>query len=444
MAERDFRSSRRVDTRGRRGLLPRAGRRRGQSLHVAVPGENDEDGRPPYAGIGVELRLARERRNLSAEEVAAHIRIQQQFVEAIEEGRFDALPGAVYVTGFLKAYATYLNFDPEYVVDQVRQESTMALGPTKLVAPGLVAEPRRPRSMVVMLSLLAAAVLYGGWTFLQSRGGGALNTVSTVPDRLVSLLQIGVEEAADPAGAPDARAVAEPDPRGVAQTEPEPVTEGVPRALPSDTAAGEAAAALEAAREVDPASTADTVPSVDGSGGDTRAEATASPAAPGRTVESASAEDLPPQSPSMATVEVPRAESAAAVPPPPPPAPVAEIDVLSTPPARPAAGVSEGYEPQHFGGDNQGGRVVLRARLDAWVQVQGPRNELLLTRILRAGDTYHAPNRSDLVLTTGNVGGLEIIVDGEPLGPLGSIGEVRRDISLDAEELLAIAAARRR
>ncbi len=74
MAERDFRSSRRVHTRGRRGLLPSAGRRREQSLHIAVTGDGHEDGRPPYAGIGVELRLARERRNVSAEEVAAQIR----------------------------------------------------------------------------------------------------------------------------------------------------------------------------------------------------------------------------------------------------------------------------------------------------------------------------------------------------------------------------------
>ena len=96
-----------------------------------------------------------------------------------------------------------------------------------------------------------------------------------------------------------------------------------------------------------------------------------------------------------------------------------------------------GYRPQAYGASNRDARVVLRARAESWVQVQGANNELLLTRMLRAGDSYHAPNRNDLVLMTGNAGAIEIIVDGEALGALGPIGQVRRDIRLSADYLRA-------
>ena len=83
-----------------------------------------------------------------------------------------------------------------------------------------------------------------------------------------------------------------------------------------------------------------------------------------------------------------------------------------------------------------GSRVTLRARLDSWVQVSGEDDELLLTRILRAGDTYAVPNRPDLTLLTGNAGALEISVDGRVLPPIGPIGAVRRNVSLNPEDLL--------
>ena len=62
--------------------------------------------------------------------------------------------------------------------------------------------------------------------------------------------------------------------------------------------------------------------------------------------------------------------------------------------------------------------------------------ELLLTRILRAGDKYIAPAREDLVLMTGNAGALEVSVDGKVIPPLGPAGTVRRNVSLSAEKLL--------
>ena len=71
------------------------------------------------------------------------------------------------------------------------------------------------------------------------------------------------------------------------------------------------------------------------------------------------------------------------------------------------------------------------------MQIQGPNNELVLTRILRTGDIYQVPNRSGLLMVTGNAGALELRVDGNLVGSLGPVGVVRRNVSLDPETLAA-------
>lgn len=53
------------------------------------------------------LRGLREERAISLEEASARTRIRVPLLEALEEGRLDALPGLVYARGFLR---TYLNF----------------------------------------------------------------------------------------------------------------------------------------------------------------------------------------------------------------------------------------------------------------------------------------------------------------------------------------------
>ncbi|MCZ6765190.1 MAG: DUF4115 domain-containing protein, partial [Alphaproteobacteria bacterium] len=63
--------------------------------------------------------------------------------------------------------------------------------------------------------------------------------------------------------------------------------------------------------------------------------------------------------------------------------------------------------------------------------------ELLLTRLLRAGDSYAVPNRPGLQLSTGNAGAIEILVDGQPVPSIGAEGTVRRKVALDAERLKA-------
>ena len=89
--------------------------------------------------------------------------------------------------------------------------------------------------------------------------------------------------------------------------------------------------------------------------------------------------------------------------------------------------------------DDARGRVVLRAVRDSWVRVAGPDNRTVLSRVLRAGETWRAPDRAGLSMVVGNAGGLEVVVDGVTLPPLGEENRTRRDVPLDVEALLAFA-----
>ncbi|MCH8214953.1 MAG: DUF4115 domain-containing protein [Proteobacteria bacterium] len=89
-----------------------------------------------------------------------------------------------------------------------------------------------------------------------------------------------------------------------------------------------------------------------------------------------------------------------------------------------------------FGADNADSRILVRAKMNSWIQVRDDNgNRLLLTRLLRTGDTYRVPNRPGLKLLTGNAGALEILVDGIAVPSIGPLGAVRRSVALDIERL---------
>lgn len=84
--------------------------------------------------------------------------------------------------------------------------------------------------------------------------------------------------------------------------------------------------------------------------------------------------------------------------------------------------------------------IELRATSDAWIQVRAG-DQLLLTRLLRKGEIYRVPDRTGLTLMTGNAGGLEVMVNGAMMPPLGSEGTVARGVPLEASRLKTTANA---
>ncbi len=66
--------------------------------------------------IGVKLRAARERNNLTIEQVARDTHVAKRFLKALEDEEFAVFPGETYAMGFLRNYADYLGLDPEELV----------------------------------------------------------------------------------------------------------------------------------------------------------------------------------------------------------------------------------------------------------------------------------------------------------------------------------------
>lgn len=81
-------------------------------------------------------------------------------------------------------------------------------------------------------------------------------------------------------------------------------------------------------------------------------------------------------------------------------------------------------------------RIVLRATADSWMQVRerggGP---VLLSRVLKAGESWAVPSAANLVLTVGNAGGTELVIDGVVAPGIGGPGVVRRDLPLDPDQI---------
>ncbi len=83
------------------------------------------------------------------------------------------------------------------------------------------------------------------------------------------------------------------------------------------------------------------------------------------------------------------------------------------------------------------GSVVLRASADSYVRIVDAADNVLIDRVLRAGEKFTAPKKEGMFLTTGNAGALDILVDGEKIQPVGGVGTVKQQVSLNAERLLA-------
>jgi cytoskeletal protein RodZ len=67
--------------------------------------------------FGNKFRKAREKKNLSLDDVSNVTKIGSRMLQAIEEERFDQLPGGVFNKGFIRAYAKHLGLNDEEAVN---------------------------------------------------------------------------------------------------------------------------------------------------------------------------------------------------------------------------------------------------------------------------------------------------------------------------------------
>lgn len=112
--------------------------------------------------VGERLRIARESRRLSLDDIATQTRVPLRHLEAIERSEWGQLPAPTYSIGFARAYAEIVGLDRQEIGDDLRIE----LGggrQTSAVESFQPADPARvpPRTLAIIAGLVAVSLLAG-------------------------------------------------------------------------------------------------------------------------------------------------------------------------------------------------------------------------------------------------------------------------------------------
>jgi cytoskeleton protein RodZ len=112
--------------------------------------------------VGAKLRGERERLGIGIDQIEAETHIRAKFLLAIEEERFDVLPGPAYARAFVRDYAEQLGLDPQGLMAELSTHPDMAED-TVLIAPRREASvpllSRGTRSAAWVLALVIALVV---------------------------------------------------------------------------------------------------------------------------------------------------------------------------------------------------------------------------------------------------------------------------------------------
>jgi len=380
--------------------------------------------------VGQLLRETREGYGSDIPRVASALRIRAAYLEAIEEGRYDRLPGPVYALGFVRAYAVHLGLDGEEAVRRFKLEAEGFEAQRDLSFPVPLAERSIPGGAMVLAAVILAVCAYGIWYYVSATARPRPERVGPVPAELAKQVSPPVSAAAPVALPPPAAAA--PAAASLPPAVPGALT-GTPAAAPATPAAeANAPAAAQAPSVPPPPTTVAALPPP---------EAAPAPSSPPPAAAAPAAAPLPPPpaaTPAPGEAAVAPASPSPAAPPPavasePPPPPPPPPQTAALPPTAGATPVPD--EPKVYGLANGETRIVIRALSDSWIQIRDKDHKPIFTRELHEGDTYHVPDEPGVTMKTGKGAGLAITVDGRQTPPIG--GAVRPNVYLDPDRLLA-------
>lgn len=88
--------------------------------------------------LGDKLRLAREQRSLSLEQVSEALHLDEAIIVSLEQGHFETLGAPVYVRGHLKTYARLLGLSSEDIISEYQGDGPDSFSVPTLQQPGVV------------------------------------------------------------------------------------------------------------------------------------------------------------------------------------------------------------------------------------------------------------------------------------------------------------------
>lgn len=140
--------------------------------------ESPDEQRSTEPSIGERLRIERERRGWSCEEVASRLKLQVGLVKRIERDDYNGIAHAVYLRGYLSSYARLLGLPLGMVEPVVERNGEQ----TPLVSTGTVSRSRYmlDRYSVSATYLILTALVIGPAVWLATHGGLEQNLARTV------------------------------------------------------------------------------------------------------------------------------------------------------------------------------------------------------------------------------------------------------------------------
>ena len=190
-------------------------------------------------GTGERLKLAREAAGLSLDHVAQQLKLASRQVKALEDERFDELPGRTFSRGFVRNYARLLNLDADDLLSRLPETVRPPLhAPSLHSTAATIAElpttaPQRSGFVRWLIPLLLVACIVGAAAYEWRRNGFATASdqaglpasrsvdaaTTPLPNSLVAAVQPHPPPPAPQAPLPDERAGATPRPVPAAEME---------------------------------------------------------------------------------------------------------------------------------------------------------------------------------------------------------------------------------
>lgn len=405
---------------------------------------DDEVEQDSFRAIGADLGAARLEAGMQLQELAQLVRISRHHLKNLEAGDFDLLPGATYVSGYIRTYSREVGLDPEVMTQRYRALLTDREAKPSYSFPVDRQQPQRSGAMMASIMVIFACLGYGGWyaagkpDLVAALVGEApqetvaapqVETTATEPDNLI--IQATEQELADAAPAETSpltetgeaaiQAVAETAIPATQEDGDTAITSATPQTVAPDPATmvtepgteteqlASAASETQAATEL-PATTTGL------SGADTLAAATAP-----------SAGDVDAQTEDVAVAAADTDVPAAAV---------TADDTASNESAASAsedslASTGVAYARQRV----PELEITVRATSISWIEIIRNDGEEVMAKLMREGEIYVVDSRDRLYLSTGNAGGVELVFHDGAVQSVGESGEILRDLPLDADRL---------
>ena len=420
-------------------------------------------------GVGDLLKAARLNAGIELRDVVANLRISYAYIEAIENGRFEDLPGSTYSVGFVRAYAEYLGLESSEVVRRLKYQESSSDVRSELVFPNPLTEGSIPGGAIIFLGIIISLLAYGAWFVNSSNDGYFAHMIEPFPEGLLKPLELaktinktGFEKKSLAIDQPKTEAnleiqineeipkdnlklpeKSEPTQQLKAEELPESVAELLTNTilarskLPKKVAKKTVEYGLESTSAAVSKSTKEKIlePSLEPSFSQPSKLNTKRLNSPVPTlipvIKAVVASRISPVVDSVRNLSVvPMDLITAAVSPSQP-----EYNLASNETQEPSTTKQELLVTSVI---EDVADIVIKAKTTSWIQVRDDiANKIILTRLLREGDSYTVPARAGLMLSTGNAGALTISVDGEIVPPLGRVGDVLRTVQLEPAKLKA-------